>query len=71
MVIQEKLKINGKDFVKSYSSIGMKIHGGSPISDYDEAIDPSEFNRQYVETEIPIDKSLAEAIVDILLGGAE
>lgn len=70
MIITEIIKINGKDFYKSYSDEGYKIYGGSPESYYDEAIDP--FERTYVESGIPIDDaSTAEEIVNILTGGVE
>ena len=40
--------------VKTYSDIGVYIHGGYPESDYEEAIDPVRMNRTYVETDRPI-----------------
>jgi len=43
------------NFVKTYSDQGMKIHGGMPEADYDEAYDPINSGRTYVETDIPID----------------
>ena len=53
------------------------IHGGSPEGDYDEAIDPVEFNRTYTETNIPVESGessetadKAEAY-DILMGVGE
>ena len=48
----------------------MKIHGGYPESDYDEAYDPIDSGRTYVETDIPIEQDEAEAeeIVNILTG---
>lgn len=69
MIVQEHITIGGKDFVKTYSDSGFMVHGGSPESDYAEAIDPAELNRQYTETEIPIGAD-AEEVVSILLGGA-
>lgn len=47
MIIREVLE-NG--LVKTYSNAGYYIHGGNPEGDYIEAIDPAEFNREYVET---------------------
>lgn len=70
MVVQENIIISGRNFVKSYSDNGYKIHGGSPESDYDEAVDPAEFGRTYTETDIPIETD-ADEVVSILLGGAE
>lgn len=49
----------------------MKIHGGFPEADYDEAFDPIDSGRTYTETDIPIEGDTAEAIVDILTGVSE
>lgn len=57
------------NYVKTYSDIGMKIHGGMPEGDYDEAYDPIDSGRTYVETDIPIEEdATAEEIVNILTG---
>lgn len=66
MIIQEQLE-NG--LVKTYSNLGLKIHGGFPEGDYDEAIDPADAGRTYVETDIPIDGETTEE--DELLAKAE
>lgn len=47
-VLYEDLQDN---LVKAYSDSGFFIHGGSPESDYEEAIDPKSANRKYVETD--------------------
>lgn len=49
-----KTEING-NIVHTWSDLGVKIHGGSPEADYDEAYDPIETGRTYEETDIPID----------------
>lgn len=60
------------NYVKTYSDIGMKIHGGMPEGDYDEAYDPIDSGRTYVETDIPIEEdATAEEIVNILTGESE
>ena len=57
------------NFVKTYSDLGMKIHGGMPEGDYDEAYDPIDSGRTYTETNIPIEEDVtAEEIVSILTG---
>lgn len=56
------------NLIKTYSDIGMKIHGGFPEADYDEAYDPIDSGRTYVETDIPIEEPTAEEIVNILTG---
>ena len=61
------------NLIKTYSDLGMKIHGGMPEDDYDEAYDPIDSGRTYTETDIPIDSDEAEAeeIVNILTGESE
>lgn len=61
------------NFVKTYSDQGMKIHGGVPEADYDEAYDPVDLGRTYVETDIPIetDEATAEELLGILTGEGE
>lgn len=70
MIRTEHFELNGVDFIRTYSDAGMKIHGGSPVDDYDVAEDPAESNRTYTETDIPIDDSEADAteILNILTG---
>ena len=55
MIISEMFKVNDKDFIRQYSNLGVKIHGGFPEADYDVAEDPAELGRTYTETDIPID----------------
>ena len=73
MIKTETITISGKPFIRTYSDRGMMIHGGSPIADYTEALDPADLGRTYTETDIPIEEgeSDAEEILNILLGGAE
>lgn len=59
------------NLIKTYSDLGMKIHGGFPEADYDEAYDPIDMGRTYIETDIPVDEAEAEEIVNILTGEAE
>lgn len=61
------------NMIHSYSDRKVKIHGGFPEGDYDEAYDPIELGRTYTETDIPIDSDEAEAeeIVNILTGESE
>lgn len=71
MIVQENIEIGGRNFVKTKSDRGVKIHGGFPESDYDEACDPAELGRTYTETEMPCDPVDPEEALSILLGGAE
>ena len=60
------------NLIKTYSDLGMKIHGGVPEDDYDEAYDPIDSGRTYTETNIPIEEdATAEEIVNILIGESE
>ena len=70
MIKTDNIIINEKVFVKTYSDLGVKIHGGFPEGDYDEAIDPIELGRTYTETDIPIETD-AEELLDVLLGEDE
>ena len=53
MIITE---IIDNKFTRTYSDIGVYIHGGFPEGDYVEAVDPISENRTYVETNIPIEE---------------
>ena len=46
---------NNKNLVRAYSDKGVKIHGGFPEGDYNEAIDPVDTGRIYKETDIKIE----------------
>ena len=52
MIVQEQI---GNDLVKTYSDKGMMIRKIGTEEIYSEAIDPKKFNREYEETDIPID----------------
>lgn len=53
MIITEALVIGERDFIKTYSDIGMMVEREGVR--YAEAIDPSEFGREYIETDEPIE----------------
>ena len=53
MIIQEQIE---NDLVKTYSDNGMMIRKIGTDELYSEAIDPKKFNRQYEETNIPIEQ---------------
>ena len=72
MIIAENYELDGVRMVHTFSDKGVKIHGGFPEGDYDEAIDPADLGRTYIETDIPIEEeSDPEEIVDILTGVSE
>jgi hypothetical protein len=53
MIKTETMTINGKEFVKTYSDQGYMVEREGVR--YSEAIDPVEYNRQYTETDEPIE----------------
>ena len=53
MIIKEALVIGERDFIKTYSDIGMMVEREGVR--YAEAIDPAEFGREYIETDEPIE----------------
>ena len=63
MIIQEQI---GNDLVKTYSDNGMMIRKIGTDELYSEAIDPKRFNREYEETDIPIEQhdELEEGLED-------
>lgn len=73
MIKTENLAINGKPFIRTYSDNGYMVEREGVR--YSEAIDPAEFNRQYTETDEPIegmDETEEKALAyDILMGVAE
>ena len=65
-MIQTEIKNN---LIHTWSDLNVKIHGGFPESDYDEAYDPIDSGRTYVETDIPIESdATAEELLNILTG---
>ena len=54
MVVTQIVTINGKDFQKTFSDNGLKIERDGVV--YDEAIDPVGTNREYVETDEPVEE---------------
>jgi hypothetical protein len=71
MIKTENLTINNRAFVRTYSDSGFQVERDGVL--YSEAIDPAEFNRQYTETDEPIDTDMTETeekarAYDILAG---
>lgn len=59
MIKTESLTINGKSFIRTYSSSGYMVERDGIR--YSEAIDPAELNRTYTETDEPIEGETDEA----------
>ena len=53
MIIRENLTIGGREFIRTYSDIGMMVERDGVR--YSDAIDPAEFGREYIETDEPIE----------------
>ena len=49
MIKTEKVTINGKEFLYTYSDKGLQIERDGDV--YDEAYDPIDSNRTYTETD--------------------
>ena len=65
-MIRTEIKDN---LIHTWSDLGVKIHGGMPEADYDEAYDPIDSGRTYTETNIPIEEdATAEELLNILTG---
>ena len=54
MIVQEIIE-DYTTLVKTYSNAGFMIRKKGTDELYSEAIDPKKFNREYEETDIPID----------------
>ena len=59
MIVTESMTINGKAFVRTFSDSGFMIERDGIR--YAEAVDPAELNRQYTETDEPIEGYTDEA----------
>lgn len=76
MIIQEKITINGREFIRTYSDAGRYVVGGVPEGQYVEATDPADLGRTYVEGE-PLPPEARTDIADkaeaydILMGVSE
>ena len=57
MIVKEFFEIrhDGVELERTYSDENFKIQSEDNGAIYDEAIDPKELNRQYEETDIPIE----------------
>ena len=56
MIIKENIKINNKKFIKQHSDKEKKKKKVGTEEIYSEAIDPIEFEREYIETDVPIEE---------------
>lgn len=60
MIRTETIKINNKNFIHTWSDEGFYIYGGSPVTYYGDAYDPSGSNRTYIETSIPVETPIPD-----------
>ena len=61
MIVQEIIEGN-TTLVKTYSDRGVMIRKKGTDEIYSEAIDPKSFNREYEETDIPIEEEIDEGL---------
>lgn len=54
-MIKYEILQNNENLVRAYSDKGVKIYGGFPEGNYNEAIDPVDTGRIYKETDIKIE----------------
>lgn len=66
MIITEyfRTRKDGVVLNRTYSDIGMMLESVETGARYSEAIDPAELNRQYIETDEPIEPIETEEIED-------
>jgi hypothetical protein len=56
MIVQETyISEDGRRMIRRYSDRGVFIHGGNPVSDYEDSIDPEDAVVSFEETDKPID----------------
>ena len=59
MIVTENVTVNSKAFVRTYSDSGYMVERDGVR--YEEAYDPAELNRQYIETDEPVSGYTDEA----------
>lgn len=64
MLKTETTIINGVEYIRTWSDIGMMIERDGVL--YEEAIDPSDLNRQYTETDEPVSETNEATEADYL-----
>jgi len=64
MIIQERITINGREFIRTYSDAGRYVVGGSPEGQYAEAVDPADLGRTYTEGELMPQEEQSDRIED-------
>lgn len=69
MIIAETVTINGKDFTRTISDENRYVVRDGIT--YTEAYDPTELGRTYTEGDLIEGADESEAMLSVLLGGAE
>lgn len=64
MLKTETMTINGKQYIRTWSDIGMMLERDGVR--YEEAVDPSDLNRQYTETDEPVSETNEATEADYL-----
>lgn len=73
MIKQDVFDWDGRSLTKTYSDAGFMVRQIETGDLYEEATDPTEANRAYEETDIPVEQEEvgAEEALRIITGGAE
>lgn len=70
LVKYETFVIEGRSLTKAYSDNGFLIRNVETGDEYSEAVDPTETNRRYEETDIPAEDDMtAEEALSLITGG--
>lgn len=64
MIKTEIIDVNGKTYVRSWSDCGKILMRGE--NKYEEAIDPAEYDRVYVETDEDFEVSEGSALAELV-----
>lgn len=71
MIKVEKIMIDGREFLRTYSDDGKKIRKIGTDEVYGEAVDPINAGREYEETDevIEVEEISADDALEIIVGG--
>lgn len=70
MIKYETFDFEGRSLTKAYSDKGFFIRNIETGDEYAEAVDPTEMNRRYEETDIPAEDDMtAEEALSLITGG--
>lgn len=73
MIVQETyITQDGRRLIRRYSDLGVYIHGGNPVGDYEDSLDPENAAVTFEETDIPIEsEEISDTEALAIITGAE